>query len=55
MLSKAKTNSLDAFYRNLDNTQAYRVEEKFRDKEEFKYYSRELKAYKREREEEFEQ
>jgi hypothetical protein len=38
LLNKAKTNSLDNFYRSLDQQNAYKSEEKFRSKEEFKQY-----------------
>jgi hypothetical protein len=38
MLGQAKKNSLDNFYKNLDQHNAYKEEEKFRNKEEFLYY-----------------
>jgi hypothetical protein len=33
MLGQAKKNSLDAFYKNLDQQNTYAVEEKFRNKD----------------------
>lgn len=53
LLGKAKTNSLDHFYRNLDQQNSYPNEEKFRNKEEFKAYRSELKTYKKSLEEDF--
>jgi len=38
MLSKAKQNNLDMFYQNLDQSNAYKTEDKFKNKEEFKHY-----------------
>ena len=53
MLNKAKTNSLDNFYRNLDQQHVYKVQDKFKSKEEFKQYRNDLKAYKKSLEEDF--
>ena len=53
MLNQAKQNNLDAFYRNLDQGHQYPVEQKFNSKQEFNHYRNELKAYKREREDNY--
>ena len=47
MLNKAKTNSLDNFYRTIDQQHVYKVQDKFKNKEEFKQYRNDLKAYKK--------
>ena len=53
MLSKAKNNSIEDFYRNLDRQNAYKVEEGFRNKAEFNDYKNNFKAYKRDLENNF--
>ncbi len=53
MIDKAKTNNLDNFYRNLDQQNAYKTEEKFRNKEEFKQYRNNLKTFKKTLEEDY--
>lgn len=53
LLGKAKTNSLDHFYRNLDQQNFYPNEEKFKNKEDFKAYRSGLKAHKKSLEEHF--
>lgn len=53
LLGKAKTNSLDHFYRNLDQQNSYPNEDKFRDKDEFNKYRNELKSYKKSLEQNF--
>ena len=47
MLSQAKKNNLDMFYRNIDQQNTYKVEGKFNNKKEFNQYKSELKSYKR--------
>jgi hypothetical protein len=53
LLNKAKTNSLDNFYKSLDQQNAYKNEEKFRSKEEFKLYRNNLKSFKKTLEEDY--
>ena len=38
MLSKAKKNNMDMFYKNLDQQNTYQTEDKFNNKEEFNHY-----------------
>jgi hypothetical protein len=53
MLSQAKKNNLDMFYRNLDQHNAYSNEDKFTNKQQFVQYRNELKNVKRNREDQF--
>ena len=53
MMAQVKKNNLDVFYKNLEQQNVYKVQEKFNNKEEFNYYRNQLKAYKREKEETF--
>lgn len=53
MLCKAKKNNLDMIYKYIDQENAYKVQDKFNDKQEFNEYRKKLKEFKRYKEEEF--
>lgn len=53
MLSQAKNNNLDMFYRNIDQQNTYKNEDMFNNKQEFNQYRSNLKNYKRQLENDF--